>query len=60
MTRYHLQFFPVVLGAGQRLFDDGGLPTSFELTGSATTESGIAMHTYRLTGRASYAFALDE
>ncbi|OEJ24351.1 deaminase [Streptomyces agglomeratus] len=61
IDEYNLLYFPVVLGAGQRLFDDGGLPTSFELTQSSTTESGIAIHTYRLAGRASYGtFALDE
>ncbi|MGW7051583.1 dihydrofolate reductase family protein [Streptomyces sp. NPDC054887] len=61
IDEYNLLFYPVVLGAGQRLFEDGGLPTSFELTGSTTTESGIAIHTYRSAGRPSYGtFLLDE
>ncbi|MFE9394077.1 dihydrofolate reductase family protein [Streptomyces flavidovirens] len=61
IDEYNLLTFPVVLGAGQRLFADGGLPTSFELTDSSTTESGIAIHTYRPVGRPSYGtFDLDQ
>lgn len=50
----NLLVFPVFLGAGRRLFPTGGLPTAFELTASRTTSSGIAVHTYRPTGRASF------
>ncbi|MGW0393630.1 dihydrofolate reductase family protein [Streptomyces sp. NPDC003042] len=50
----NLLFFPVFLGAGRRLFPTGGLPTAYELTGSRTTESGTAIHTYRPTGRATF------
>ncbi|WP_314252221.1 dihydrofolate reductase family protein [Streptomyces kutzneri] len=50
----NLLVFPVVLGAGQRLFPTGGLPTAYELTASRTTSSGTAVHTYRPTGRASF------
>ncbi|AUY54708.1 hypothetical protein EH183_35345 [Streptomyces sp. CB01881] len=54
IDEYHLLVYPVVLGRGQRLFPEGGLPTSFELTGSLTTGSGIAVHTYRPTGRPTF------
>ncbi|MGW8885259.1 dihydrofolate reductase family protein [Streptomyces sp. NPDC055749] len=61
IDEYNLLVFPVLLGHGRRLFPDGGLPTGFELTASRTTSSGIAIHTYRPTGRAEFGtFALDE
>lgn len=50
----HLLVFPVFLGAGRRLFPTGGLPTAFAPVGSRTTGSGIAIHTYRPTGRATF------
>lgn len=50
----NLLVFPVYLGAGRRLFPTGGLPTAFELTGSRTTSTGIAVHTYRPRGRATF------
>ncbi|MFB7617200.1 dihydrofolate reductase family protein [Kitasatospora sp. NPDC056181] len=50
----HLLVYPVVLGRGQRLFPAGGLPTSFELTGSLTSSGRIAVHTYRPTERPAF------
>ncbi|WP_405450715.1 dihydrofolate reductase family protein [Streptomyces erythrochromogenes] len=50
----NLLVFPVVLGAGRRLFPTGGLPTAYGLESSRTTSSGMAVHTYRPTGRASF------
>ncbi|WP_406737534.1 dihydrofolate reductase family protein [Streptomyces sp. NBC_00853] len=50
----NLLVFPVVLGAGRRLFPTGGLPTAYEMTHSATTPAGTAVHTYRPTGRAAF------
>ncbi|MGW0365782.1 dihydrofolate reductase family protein [Streptomyces sp. NPDC002990] len=50
----NLMVFPVFLGAGRRLFPTGGLPTAYELTGSRTTGSGAAIHTYRPKGRATF------
>ncbi|MFE5676931.1 dihydrofolate reductase family protein [Streptomyces erythrochromogenes] len=50
----NLLVFPVVLGAGRRLFPTGGLPTAYQLAASRATSSGMAMHTYRPTGRASF------
>ncbi|WP_406090791.1 dihydrofolate reductase family protein [Streptomyces sp. NBC_01013] len=54
IDEYNLLVHPVVLGRGGRLFPDGGLPTAFELTGSRTTPNGIAIQTYRPTGRATF------
>ncbi|MFE0578735.1 dihydrofolate reductase family protein [Streptomyces sp. NPDC058874] len=50
----NLLVFPVVLGAGRRLFPVGGLPTAYALTASRTTRLGTAIHTYRPTGRAAF------
>ncbi|MFB6824008.1 dihydrofolate reductase family protein [Streptomyces virginiae] len=50
----NLLVFPVVLGAGRRLFPTGGLPTAYELTGSRTTPAGTVIHTYQPTGRAAF------
>ncbi|MEV6078575.1 dihydrofolate reductase family protein [Streptomyces sp. NPDC052069] len=61
IDQYNLLIFPVVLGAGRRLFAEGALPTAFELTAARTTSTGVAIHTYRPSGRARYgSFALDE
>jgi dihydrofolate reductase len=37
---------PLVLGAGRRLFPDGGAPTSFRLTDTTTTTTGVVIATY--------------
>ncbi|MFD3530323.1 dihydrofolate reductase family protein [Streptomyces sp. NPDC058664] len=50
----HLLVFPVVLGTGRRLFSDGVRPTAFRHTAGHTTGSGVAIHTYELTGRPEY------
>lgn len=42
--------FPVVLGAGKRLFEPGTTPTGLELASSRTTPSGVVIATYRRTG----------
>ncbi|MEU7067914.1 dihydrofolate reductase family protein [Streptomyces sp. NPDC046161] len=55
----HLMVMPVFLGAGRKLFPTGGLPTSFELTGHRTTPKGIAIHSYRPTGRATFGTFAD-
>ncbi|MFE9259048.1 dihydrofolate reductase family protein [Streptomyces sp. NPDC006879] len=54
IDEYHLLVFPVVLGTGRRLFTEGALPTSFSRISSRTTESGIAIHTLRPTGRPAF------
>ncbi|MFE3762421.1 dihydrofolate reductase family protein [Streptomyces sp. NPDC059104] len=55
----HLLVFPVFLGTGRRLFPTGGLPTAFAQTASRTTGSGISLHTYRPTGRATFGTFAD-
>ncbi|MEV8030473.1 dihydrofolate reductase family protein [Streptomyces sp. NPDC086182] len=50
----HLMTFPVVLGAGRRLFAEGAVPTAFRHTGGTTTGAGVTIHTYEREGRPTY------
>ncbi|WP_367319957.1 dihydrofolate reductase family protein [Streptomyces sp. HUAS ZL42] len=50
----HLHTFPVVLGAGRRLFAEGALPTAFKHTGGLITSTGISIQSYDLAGRPEY------
>ncbi len=53
-----LLIYPIVLGQGKRLFGSESLPTSFRLTRSATSKTGVLLTTYqpasRWTGAASH------
>jgi len=44
-----LLIHPLVLGDGQRLFDDGGPGALFELADTRTTTTGVIAATYRRT-----------
>ncbi len=46
--------FPVIVGQGMRLFAERGLDTELELVASRTTPRGVAIQTYRTTGRPGY------
>lgn len=50
VDEYRLWVFPVVLGRGKRLFEEGALPAAMELTGTEITGAGVAVHTYRPAG----------
>ncbi|GGT21434.1 dihydrofolate reductase family protein [Streptomyces chromofuscus] len=50
----HLLTFPVVLGAGRRLFAEGTVPTAFRHTGGRITSAGVSIQTYDLAGRPEY------
>ncbi|GAA4894493.1 dihydrofolate reductase family protein [Streptomyces coeruleoprunus] len=61
IDEYNLLVFPVFLGAGRRLFPQGGTPTAFELTAHRTTKAGVTIQTYRPTGEARFGeFGLDQ
>jgi dihydrofolate reductase len=52
--------FPVVLGTGKRLFDDGAVPAGLELVDSRTSSTGVAFLTYAPAGEIKYgSFARD-
>ncbi|MFF8971273.1 dihydrofolate reductase family protein [Streptomyces sp. NPDC014995] len=57
----HLLTFPVVLGAGHRLFAEGTLPTAFRHAGGRITAAGVSIQTYDLDGRPRYgSYALPD
>jgi dihydrofolate reductase/transposase len=45
----HLFVFPLAVGAGARLFADGGPPAKFTLAGTEAYDSGVVHLTYRST-----------
>ncbi len=49
-----LWVFPLVLGAGKRLFGEGTLPAGLELADSATSATGVVIQTYRRAGALEY------
>jgi dihydrofolate reductase len=50
VDRFRLMTFPVVLGSGRRLFNDGILPTTLCAVDLTVTERGIVIGTYEPAG----------
>lgn len=50
IDEYHIWVFPVVLGEGKRLFENGVPPRGLTLAETRSTPSGIVANTYRPTG----------
>ncbi|HWE92170.1 MAG TPA: dihydrofolate reductase family protein [Pseudonocardiaceae bacterium] len=53
VDEFQLLIYPVVLGAGRRLFGEG-TPAAFRLADSRTTSSGVIVATYLPDGRPRY------
>jgi dihydrofolate reductase len=52
--------FPVLLGAGKRVFADGARPAGMELADVVTTPNGVVVSRYRVAGEPRVgSFALD-
>jgi dihydrofolate reductase len=51
IDEFRLWIFPVLLGSGKRLFDQGTMPASSTLTRTDRTPGGVAMNFYRLGPR---------
>jgi len=45
-----LKTFPIALGQGKKLFDDGAIPAAFTLTDSLVTPNGVIFANYRRAG----------
>lgn len=45
-----LKFFPITLGSGKKLFDDGTTPAAFTLTSTHITAKGIIFANYKRAG----------
>src|ERR687895_894408 len=54
VDRLNLLVFPVIVGAGRRLFPESGLATGLALDESRTTPSGVAISVYRPAGRPEF------
>ena len=54
VDRLNLLMFPVIVGAGRRLFPDSGIATGLALEESQTTPSGVAISIYRPSGRPEF------
>jgi dihydrofolate reductase len=54
VDRLNLFVFPVIVGAGRRLFSDSGMATGLALDESRTTPSGVTISVYRPTGRPEF------
>jgi dihydrofolate reductase len=46
-----LKIYPLTLGKGKKLFDDGAMPSAFALIESLVTPSGVIVATYRRAGK---------
>ena len=49
-----LWFFPVVLGAGKRLFGEGAIPLGFRLVDTQQSTTGAVLHVYERVGELRY------
>jgi dihydrofolate reductase len=54
VDRLNLMVFPVIVGAGRRLFPDQGPATGLALDRSRTTGAGVEISVYRPAGRAEF------
>src|SRR5918994_983348 len=50
VDEFRLLVFPVIVGAGRRMFADAGVATGLRLVDSRTTGSGTAIHVYQRPG----------
>ena len=50
VDEFHLKVFPVVVGAGKRLFSDGTIPAGLKLVDHEVSSTGVVMGTYVPTG----------
>ena len=54
VDRLNLLTFPVIVGAGKRLFPDSGIATGLALEESRTTGSGVTISVFRPKGRPEF------
>ena len=46
----HLRIFPIILGKGKKLFDNGTVPTAFTLIENVVTPKGVIIACYKRAG----------
>ncbi|WP_426566655.1 dihydrofolate reductase family protein [Angustibacter sp. McL0619] len=54
VDEHHVLTFPVVVGAGRRLFADGAPATAMQLSNLSSTAAGVVIASYRPTGPAQF------
>lgn len=54
VDQLNLLVFPVIVGAGRRLFPESGIATGLALDDARTTKSGVTISVYRPTGRPEF------
>jgi dihydrofolate reductase len=54
VDRLDLWLYPVVLGSGKKVFDDGAVPTALRLTESVTHPNGVLQLSYETAGVPTY------
>ena len=50
VDKLRLKIYPLILGEGKKLFDNGTIPTAFTLTDSLVTPSGVILANYKRAG----------
>ena len=50
VDEYWLKIFPITLGMGKRLFQEGTMPAAFSLVESKTSPSGVIMASFKRAG----------
>src|SRR5690606_187254 len=61
IDQYVVWTFPVVLGAGRRLFGDGAVPLGLRLARSRSFDSGVVVNEYARDGDIKYgSFAIED
>ena len=61
IDQFRLWVFPVVVGSGKRLFEDGSVPSGLKLIDSAVSTTGVVIGTYVPAGDIpTGSFALEE
>src|SRR6266480_5583521 len=51
VDEFRLKIFPLTLGKGKKLFDDGPIPAAFILIESVVTPSGVIIANYKRAGK---------
>lgn len=60
VDQFRLWVFPLVIGSGKRLFDEGTIPVGLELVDSKVSTTGVMIGTYEPAGEiVTGSFALD-
>jgi Dihydrofolate reductase len=50
VDEYWLKIYPITLGSGKRLFQEGTIPAAFELFESHVSTKGVILASYRRAG----------